>query len=282
MKICVTGAGGYIGSVLCPLLIEVGYDVTAVDLDLSSLVMCCSYRQFNPVKANILSMVMPSLLDEADVVVHLAGVVGAALVDKNPDEAKSTMRAGTRRLLDLARGKPIIYPNTDSGYGAATSLYAQLKIEGEQMVLAAGGTSLRLGSVFGAAPRMRHSTLLNWMAQQAVVKGFLALSQPQARRTLLHVEDCGLAIIHAIGHHKQMAGEAYDVALPRAVTKLEMCQALAAQLPEFRWIMDESAYQDADERDFEPDASKLAALGFRTMHGLADGVAELVRVYRAL
>lgn len=282
MNCLISGAGGYIGSALCPLLLELGHHVTAVDLDLSSLVMCCESERFEPVKTDILNAdIMPGLLAKADAVVHLAAIVGAAQVDANPAEAKRVMLTGVHALTEWAKDRPIIIPNTDSGYGAAKSLYAQLKIEGEKNILDHGGVSLRLGSVFGPAPRMRHTTLLNFMVREAVTKGFLALSQPNARRTLLHVEDCALAIIHALGHYKDMAGQAYDVAIPRAWTKGEL-SAEIAYATNFVCQVDETVYLDPDERDFEPDTGKLAALGFRAMNGVASGIRELVRVYKCL
>jgi nucleoside-diphosphate-sugar epimerase len=280
MRCLITGAGGYLGSVLCPALIESGWTTIAVDLDLTSLVMCCHTNWFEPAKLSILDeTVLPGLIEKVDAVVHLAGLVGIEQVDRQPELAERTMRQGTEKLLWWANGKPFIYPNTDAGYGSASSRYAQLKIAGEKMVLDAGGVSLRLGSVFGAAPRMRHSTLLNWLVQQAVQVGELALSQPEAKRTVLHVEDCALAIIHTLAHYGGMAGQAYDVALD-AYTKQRLCLKIQQQLPEFKWTVDEAAYTDQDARDFEPDSGKLAATGFRPANSVEYGVRELIKVYK--
>jgi len=294
-SIVVTGAGGYIGSVLCARLIENDYQVVAVDVNLKALVPLCRFRSFKPVLCDISDeAVMADLLSSCDAVVHLAAVVGSKSVDADYIAARKTAIDGTQRLLDWSDGKLFIYPNTDAGYPNAPGKltedtpmsglthYAELKIAGEQLVLAAGGISLRLGSVFGAAPAMRHGTLLNWMVGTAVRQDRLALSQAGARRTLLHVEDAVEAIIHALSWGYPMKGKAFNVSLP-AMIKLDMCEHIKKYWPAFSWHVDQDAYSDPDWRDFDMDCTRLRDVcHWQPMHDIDLGICELIRVYKAL
>ena len=291
--ILITGAGGYIGSVLCPIMLERGYHVTAVDVNLKALVPCSYSSAFKPVVCDVLNEdIMPSLIKNCGGVIHLAAVVGAKAVDNHYPSARKLMIEGTQRLLRWADGKPFIYPNTDAGYPSGSyahentpmgghTHYSELKIEGEKMVLAAGGVSLRLGSVFGSAPVMRHATLLNWLVQRAVLDGKLVLSQPGARRTLLHVKDAAGAIAHAVANFDAMRGKAFNVALP-AVRKLALCELIKMQLPQFSWVVDDAAYADPDERDFNVDCTRLLLAGFKPQINVGYGIAELSRAYTVL
>ena len=55
-KILITGGAGYIGSMLCTKLLEVGHSVTTIDLlkyDKSSLSHLYFYKNFNLIKEDI-------------------------------------------------------------------------------------------------------------------------------------------------------------------------------------------------------------------------------------
>jgi nucleoside-diphosphate-sugar epimerase len=201
-------------------MLDMGHEVVAVDIRLGGLAACCRYPKFTAHRASVTDAKTKELLRDCDALVHLAAVVGATACEQQPQFAAKLMRDGTRQLLDWAGGKKVVYPMTDAGLDKPErSLYSQLKTEGEDMVLAAGGISLRLGSAFGWSPSMRDDLLLHWLVREALSGKPVKISQPDAKRTLVHVNDIVRATLKAL--YSSQRGVAHHVTLP-AMSKREL------------------------------------------------------------
>src|SRR5713226_10578748 len=151
-RVLVTGGLGYLGSVLCEHLLGAGYKVKAVDnlmygAGQQGLFHLCARPAFDFVKGDVRDEgLMKTVLRDADVVIHLAAVVGASACDRDPHLA-NTVNLESVRLLNRLRSprQLVIYPNTNSGYGATTgqsyctedspllpiSLYGKTKVDAE-------------------------------------------------------------------------------------------------------------------------------------------------------
>src|SRR5689334_18816559 len=93
-NILVTGAAGYIGSVLCEHLLNAGHRVTGVDSLLynqTSLFHLCHQPRFGFVRGDARDeTLMRALVTEHDVLIPLAAVVGAPACDRDTWLATST------------------------------------------------------------------------------------------------------------------------------------------------------------------------------------------------
>ena len=83
MRILVTGAAGYIGSVLVPELLREGHDIIAVDnfmYNQTSLLDCCHDKQFTVVRGDARDKSLISeCLRDADAIFPLACLTGARM-----------------------------------------------------------------------------------------------------------------------------------------------------------------------------------------------------------
>src|SRR5579862_9061132 len=86
-NILVTGGAGYIGSVLCPALLEAGHKVTVLDAFLykvTSLALCCANPNFDVVRGDCRNEhLIKDLVRHVDVVIPLAALVGAPLSQRD-------------------------------------------------------------------------------------------------------------------------------------------------------------------------------------------------------
>src|SRR5271168_173406 len=107
-RVLVTGGLGYLGSILCEHLLDAGYAVTALDNLMyesgqQGLFHLCANPAFDFIKGDVRDeTVMRAALKTADVVVHLAAIVGAAACDRDPVLA-STVNVDSVRLLNRLR-----------------------------------------------------------------------------------------------------------------------------------------------------------------------------------
>jgi nucleoside-diphosphate-sugar epimerase len=124
MKALVTGGAGFIGSHLCEALVGEGHEVIVID-DLSTgqvgnLAAVVDSPALHVYRTSILDDErVPDIIDEVDVVYHLAAAVGVQLILERPVESIETNILGTGRILRCAvKGqKKVIIASTSEVYG---------------------------------------------------------------------------------------------------------------------------------------------------------------------
>jgi len=124
MNALITGGAGFIGSHLTEALIADGHNVTVID-DLSTgqvknLAAVAGSPRLRTRWASIVEDErLPELVDEADIVYHLAAAVGVRLILERPVETIETNILGTDRVLRCAaKGlKRVVIASTSEVYG---------------------------------------------------------------------------------------------------------------------------------------------------------------------
>jgi nucleoside-diphosphate-sugar epimerase len=300
--VLVTGAAGYLGSILVPELLARGFRVTALDTFMrgdTALAACAADPRFEPVRGDVRDEeLVTRLLRSADIVVPLAAVVGAPLCKQDPIAARTTNLDAIQMLLrKMSREQRIIYPTTNSGYGigqrgvlctektplSPISLYGVTKVEAEKAILERGnGITLRLATVFGMAPRMRIDLLVNDFTWRAVTDRAVVIFEGEAKRNYIHVRDVTKAFLHAIAHYEAMNANAYNVGLSSAnLSKVELCEKIKNHVQEFVWLSAPIG-KDPDRRDYIVSNEKMEKTGWSPDYTLDMGISELVRGYRMI
>ena len=127
MKALVTGGAGYIGSHLVDRLISTGYEVSVLD-DLSTGKLANIAHLEGTIEFHrdtILNQAMvSSLVDEADVVYHLAAAVGVGNIIAKPLESIITNARGTDVFLEACahHGTKVVVASTSEIYGKTSKM----------------------------------------------------------------------------------------------------------------------------------------------------------------
>lgn len=302
MNILVTGGAGYLGSVLCELLLDKGYKVTAVDNLMyrqKSLFHLCSNPNFDFVFGDVRDEeLIGGLIKGMDVIIPLAATVGAPACDLDPWMAKST-NFNAIKLMNKLRGKNqlVIYPTTNSGYGAKTgdvfctedtplepiSLYGKTKSDAEEELLSSpNAITLRLATVFGMSPRMRLDLLVNHFVYAAVTDGSLVIFEKDFKRNYIHIRDVADCFVYCIEHADKMVGRPYNVGLDEAnLSKEELALKVKEFVPNF-YIHFSEVGSDPDKRNYIVSNQRLKKAGFEAKRSLDEGIKELIKGYRMI
>jgi nucleoside-diphosphate-sugar epimerase len=301
-RVLITGGAGYIGSILVPMLLQRGFRVTVIDnfsFNQSSLLDCCHYEGLQIVRGEARDKALiKKHLDQSDIAIPLACLVGAPICAQRPQEAQAINCDAVKMIVDLSRpDQRILYPNTNSGYGIGKagefcteesplnpiSVYGTTKVEAEKYVLASGrGLTFRLATVFGISPRMRVDLLVNDFTYRAVTDRFVILFEAHFKRNYIHVRDVARAFLHAIDNWDAMKGHAYNVGLTEAnLSKMELCLEIKKQVPEFT-ILEAPVGKDPDQRNYIVSNEKIERAGFKPAHSLQWGIAELIKGYQVV
>lgn len=301
-KVLVTGAAGYLGSILCEHLLLAGYQVTAIDNLMygeSSLFHLCANSAFDFVHGDARDQeLMQPLIEKADVIIPLAAIVGAPACQRDPWLAKSVNLEAIQLINSLRSPQQLlIYPTTNSGYGTKSgdtycteetplepiSLYGQTKVQAEIEVLdSPNSITLRLATVFGISPRMRLDLLVNHFVYAAITDGYLVLFEKDFKRNYIHIRDVADCMIHCIENSEKMVGKAYNAGLDAAnLSKEELALKVKEYVPNF-YIHFAPIGSDPDKRNYIVSNQRLREAGFEAKRSLDDGIQELLKGYRMM
>lgn len=302
MKILITGAAGYIGSVLVPILLQKGHEVIAVDNFMykqTSLLECCHIDKLTLINEDVRNTsLIEKQVKKVDAILPLACLTGAPLCNKDPITARAVNFEAVKTILTKrSPDQMVIFPTTNSGYGVGeegihcteetplrpVSLYGQLKVEIEKIILESGNSiTFRFATVFGISPRMRLDLLVNDFTYRAYHDRFIVLFEAHFKRNYLHVRDAARAFIYALENFEQMKGEAYNVGLSNAnISKAELCEVIKKQLPNF-YFTEAEIGEDVDKRDYIVSNKKIEAAGFQTEYDLSYGIKELIKGFQII
>lgn len=302
MNVFVTGAAGYIGSVLVPALLERGYHVTALDnfmFNQNSLLDCCHYKNFTIIKGDARDKELVNrCLKNADVIIPLACLTGAPLCSKDPFAARTVNYDAIKMLLELRnRDQRILFPTTNSGYGVGQegiccteetplrpiSIYGKYKVEIENDLLDSGNViTFRLATVFGVSPRMRLDLLVNDFTYRAVFDRFIVLFESHFKRNYIHIRDVVNAFLHGMDNFDTMKDQPYNVGLSDAnLSKWELCEEIKKQLPSF-YFVEAQVGKDPDQRNYIVSNEKIEATGWKPGYSIQDGITELIKCYQII
>jgi nucleoside-diphosphate-sugar epimerase len=303
-RVLVTGGLGYLGSVLCEHLLDAGHQVKAVDnlmygTGQQGLFHLCARPSFDFVKGDVRDeALMKGLVKDADVIIHLAAIVGASACDRDPALAASVNLTSVRLLNRLrSPNQLVIFPNTNSGYGATAgasfctedsplepiSLYGRSKVEAERHLLDSKNVvSLRLATVFGMSPRMRLDLLVNHFVYTARTEGYIVIFEKDFKRNYVHIRDVADCMLHCIANAPRMAGKPYNVGLDQAnLSKEELALKVKEYVPNF-YIHFGAIGEDPDKRNYIVSNQRLRAAGFEASRSLDMGIQELLKGFRMM
>tara|TARA_A100001015_G_scaffold108862_1_gene120734 strand:- start:714 stop:1652 length:939 start_codon:yes stop_codon:yes gene_type:complete len=300
-KILITGGAGYIGSMLCTKLINLGHQVTVIDIleyDTRSISHLYLKKNFTFFRKDVRDKkFLKNIIKKFDFVIPLAGLVGAPLCEKRKKDAKEINLEAVRDLVNLLSEKQkIIFTNSNSGYGIGSkqkfcdensplnpiSLYGRTKVDAEKIVMNfPNSISFRLATVFGYSYRMRTDLLLNNLVLLSLRDKKLDIFESNFRRNFIHVNDVCEGIVYAIHNFNKLKSNVYNLGMSKAnITKFEMVKKIKKYIKNLN-IKKIHNIKDPDKRDYFVSNRKIEKKGFKAKIDIDMGIIELIEVYKS-
>lgn len=289
MKVLVTGACGYKGSVLVPKLLKAGHEVVAFDI--------MWFGNFLTPAAN-LAVVQGDVrniadvpLDGVDAIIHLSSVANDPCGDLDPKLTWEISCLATMQLADQAarRGiKRFIYASSGSVYGIKDELdvtedlelfpiteYNKTKMCGERIVLSYSDQMVvqivRPATVCGYSPRQRLDVSVNMLTLQALTKGRITVFGGKQTRPNIHIDDITDLYLFLLDHpeHDGVFNAGFE-----NISILDIARMVTDHIPAEIIVTPSS-----DPRSYRINSDRLLKTGFRPKKTVADAIQELAGLY---
>lgn len=256
MRVLLTGHLGYIGTVLAPMLVRAGHDVTGLD---SGLFADCTFGDLAgaplPAIRKDLRELAPGDLDGFDAVVHLAALSNDPLGNLRPELTYAINLEASARFARLAKQAGVrrfVFASSCSLYGAAGDDFldesaafnpvtpygvSKVKLEQELHALADDDFTpvyLRNATAYGVSGRLRLDIVLNNLVAWALVTGRVLLqSDGTPWRPIVHVEDIAAAARAALEAPREAVhDQAFNIGRTTENYRiLELAEIVAATVP---------------------------------------------------
>ncbi len=302
MKVLLTGGEGYIGTVLGPLLMERGHEVTVYDTGYHRVGWLYDGVDAAPRWRKLdTRLAGPADLEGFDAIVHLADLSNDPVGELNPDLTFDINHRSTVRFAEMAKAAGVgrfVYSSSCSVYGASgadsdelateesptapITAYAQCKVLVENDLRPMADDSftpvfLRNATAFGASPRMRFDLVVNELTAQAYLTKKLVLqSDGTPWRPFVHIRDISKAMICSIeAPAEAVSAEAFNVGDTRSNYQVrDICHIIGEEIPGCEVQIGE---QGGDTRNYRVNFDKIANKlpGFSADWDVRSGVIEL-------
>ncbi len=244
MKIVVTGAGGWLGQVICRLAQEAGHEVIALGRAQSRPGPWRHHIVCDLTEDTALAAASDPAIKGGEVVIHCAGYA------HRPIETAAEIlsfdavnREGTRRMVEICRRASIprlVYLSSiafynwslgsdfdETGPVIRSTAYAASKLDGETLVRKSDldWRVLRMGTVYGPGDKANFFKLAG-----AISRGrFYQPGAGGARKSVLPVQ-LAAELILEMSTMSQVAAPLLNLALPDSPSLAEICRAFSREL----------------------------------------------------
>lgn len=298
-KILITGACGYVGSVLLQMLGQEldGYVLRLFDNlsdgNVTALQNLPLDGHYQFIEGDLLD---PSQLDYAlkgvDTVIHLAAIVNTPLSFDNPNTTRQVNHWGTTHLVNACienEVEHLIFTSTASVYGPGNNkkegdvtdplgAYANSKLEAEHYIRSKKEqldyTIFRVGTVYGPSPNMRVQSFVNRLCFLAGTKKKLTVyGDGRQVRPVIHIEDLCRLLLHTLKNRDSFKNEVVNTC-ENNYEVLDVIDAIKKHKADVDVV-----YTDQDIRtryNFSVDGGKLSGLGWQPEIDLVDGVKSVI------
>jgi len=304
-NVLVTGGAGYVGHVLTPRLLSLGYNVTVIDT--------LWYGARLPNSPN-LKVIQGDIRDQAamaealkgqDAVLHLACISNDASYDLD-EKLSETVNYDCFEPMVIAAKKAgvkrFVYCSSSSVYGVSDNpnvteehpllpltLYNKFKGMCEPLLWKHKSddficTVIRPATLCGYSPRTRLDLSVNILTNHAVNKGKITVFGGDQMRPNLHIEDMVDAYVLMLEAPKEkIQGEIFNIAFQNYsiadIAKI-VKKIVEQEMPELGNI-DIITTPSNDNRSYHVNSDKVRrVLGFTPKRNLEDAVRDLARAFR--
>ena len=303
MKILITGGAGYLGSVITGKMLDSGHHVIVLDkllFNQTSLLQYTSNPNFKFIYGDVRNETeLERLCDEVDVIIPLAAIVGFPACAQDPKLAKEINLQQIVNIVKFTngKGKKILYPNTNSGYGLGTgqlecteespltpiSVYGQTKCEAENFLrTSTDAIVFRLATVFGVSPRMRTDLLVNDFTYKAITDKYIVVFEKSFKRNFIHIQDVANVFLFMLENYGKYKGEVFNVGLSNAnLSKQELLEKIQTHVKNFA-VSYNDYYEDPDKRDYIVSNTKVELTGWSPKWDIDMGINELIMAYQMI
>lgn len=307
MKVLVTGNNGYIGNVMCPMLLEEGFEVIGLDTNYFSDCL------FGDKKVTIEQIVKDIRQVQADdfkgiqAVIHLAGLSNDPMGELNPgltEEINLAASAWCAQLAKQAGVERFVFASSCSVYGIAeegkaiteagelnpVTAYAKSKIGTEEALhkLADKDFSpvlMRNATVYGSSPLLRLDLVVNNLTAWGYTTGKIKImSDGSPWRPLIHIQDFSRAFIAALKAPKKLIhDQIFNVGQNSENYQVrDLGDAVKSVIP--NCTVEYTGEHGADTRTYRVDFTKINTVlkdYFKPAWNVKKGVEQLYGDYRA-
>jgi nucleoside-diphosphate-sugar epimerase len=314
MNVLVTGGAGYIGNNVVEELLKRGHHPIVFDTFYWGRESLEEFNNQITIKEGDCrdSKDVVYALEDAEAVLHLAGIVGEAACLNNPKAHFTINVESTRTLIncctdpDLELIRDFIYSSTCSVYGNVHKMYpevkedtpphplsdyAHAKLRSENIILNQGKelshfhpTILRLSTVFGWSRRPRLDLVTNLFTYNAWKNGKITIyGDGQQYRSLVHVKDVARAFVDVLESPRfKRSGEIFHVGnKENNLTVKEIAETIQSLLPktDIKYITDKKT----DRRDYSINCQKINnIINWKTELTVKNGIKDMIDKFEHL
>jgi len=306
--VLVTGGAGYVGSLLCPQLLDLGHRVTVYDICyFGSGFLPLGNPRFRLIEGDIRDTdALRQAFDGVDVVINLACISNDASFELDEKLSTTVNLDAFEPMVVAAKQagvKRFVYASSSSVYGVSDqpdvteehpllplTLYNKYKGLCEPRLFAHQGpdfvcVAIRPATLCGYAPRQRLDLSVNILTNHAVTNGKITVFGGSQLRPNLHVQDmCDLYKLLIEVDAAKIAGETFNCGFQNMSIMdiaLIVKSIVAAEFPEKGDIQIVTTPTD-DIRSYHINSDKIRRkLGFEPKFTIEDAVRDLCRAFKA-